>query len=60
MEFFCCSYHHSMYCPQCRGDICWDRVLMGLNPERGYEEENKKKIVRALKYRQEKENKKKV
>lgn len=48
MEYYCCSYHHSMYCPECSGKVCWDRVTHHLNPEPGHIEENERRVVTKL------------
>lgn len=30
MEFYCCDLHHSMYCPECRGETCLSRLKKGV------------------------------
>lgn len=37
MNFRCCDLHDSMYCPECRGEMCFNRVRYHLNPEGGNE-----------------------
>lgn len=37
MNYRCCGLHDSMYCPECRGEMCFNRVRYHLNPEGGNE-----------------------
>lgn len=46
MEYYCCSYHHSIYCPECRGELCIERLKYRLNPKFGHTEENENKVIK--------------